>query len=61
MTAETAAALRAQAAHARRLAENMYNRDAQAELRAIADTLDAQADEIEAIAAVDRPPPADGA
>ena len=47
MTSERVAQLRAQAAHARRLAEEMYNRDAQAEMRQIADALDAQADGLE--------------
>lgn len=47
MLHETIAQLRAQAAHARKLADEMYNREAQEELRAIADTLDAKANELE--------------
>ena len=47
MHVHTAAELRAQAAHARRLADEMYNRDAQADLRKIADSLEAEAEELE--------------
>lgn len=47
MHVHTPAELRAQAAHARQLADDMYSREAQADLRQIADALDAQADELE--------------
>lgn len=47
MHVETAAELRSRAAHARHLADEMYNREAQAELRRVADTLDAKAKELE--------------
>ena len=47
MHVETAAELRARAAHARHLADEMYNREAQAELRRIAEALDARANELE--------------
>lgn len=43
----TAVELRGQAAHARHLADKMQNRQAQLELRQIADTLEAQAEELE--------------
>ena len=45
--ANTAAELRAQAAHARHLADNMHNREAEQELRQIADALDVDADNLE--------------
>lgn len=62
LTTLTAADLRAQAAHARQLADNMYNRQAQAELRQVADALEAQAQEMEgADAAKWIPPPAQDA
>ena len=48
MSAPTVAELRAQASHARRLADEMFNREAQAELHRIAVALDAQADGVEA-------------
>jgi hypothetical protein len=44
MHVETPAELHARAAHARELADNMCNREAQTELREIADALDAEAD-----------------
>jgi hypothetical protein len=47
MHIETVAELRAQAAHARQLADKMGNEAAGAELRQIADTLDVRADELE--------------
>jgi hypothetical protein len=43
----TPAELRAQAAHARELADEIYNLEAQAELRRVADDLDAKAAELE--------------
>lgn len=62
MTAEAAVTLRAQAAHARELAENMLNRAAADELRRIAAKLEAEADEIGSRQATSRiPPPTTGA
>ncbi len=62
MPSEAAAALRAQAAHARELADNMHNLQAQAELRQIADALDAEADELDRGEADNfMPPPEQGA
>ena len=57
MHVETAAELRAQAAHARDLADEMTNHDAQTELRQIADTLEAQADELHIVQAYNEMPP----
>lgn len=62
MTSEAAAALRAQAEHARALADNMHNLQAQAELRQIAAALDAEATEIESAQEINAlPPPTKGA
>lgn len=47
MATETAAELRARAAQARRIAQNIHSRQAQLELAQIADTLEAQADMLE--------------
>jgi hypothetical protein len=47
MASRTAAELRKQAAHARHLADKMQNREAQAELRMIADAIDTAASELE--------------
>ena len=47
MPANTAADLRAQAAHARHLADNMNNEEAARELRQIADAFDADAHNLE--------------
>ena len=57
----TPAELRAQAAHARQLADEMYNRDAQAELREIANALDADAEQLELTQAAPMPPASEGA
>ena len=58
MPSGTAAELRGQAAHARHLADNMLNREAQAELRGIADAIDVEAGELESgeTSQVSRPP-----
>ena len=47
MPAATAAELRAQASHARHLADKMNNEDAEQELRQIADALEADADDLD--------------
>ena len=47
MLVETPTQLRSQAAHARHLADGMLNREAQSELRGIAQALETQADELE--------------
>ena len=61
MHVETAAELRARAAHARHLADEMYNQEAQAELRRIADALDAKANELEQTEAHNPIPPGSAA
>lgn len=56
---DTAAQLRDRAAHARKLADQMVNRDAQADLRKIADAIDDEAHVIERRGASNViPPPA---
>lgn len=57
MHVETAAEIRAQAMHARGLANEMRNHEAQTELRQIADALDTQADELETGQAYNEMPP----
>ena len=47
MHAETSASLRAQAAHARHLADHMHDQEARAEVRQIAEALDAKADALD--------------
>lgn len=61
MRSEIIAEVRARAAQARRLANNMRNRGAQFELRDIADALEAHADELEISDAPIGPPTTDGA
>ena len=43
----SAAQLRDRAAHARRLADDMFNREAQSELHDIASAMDAEADQLD--------------
>ena len=47
MATETAAELRAQVTHARHLADNMFNEQAQLELRQIADRMESDADKLD--------------
>ena len=51
MHVDTATELRARAAHVRQLADAMYDRDAQADLRQIANDIDAEAQKLERAAA----------
>lgn len=57
MHVETARELRARAQHARQLADQMSNREAQIELNQIADVLDREAEGIEAKDGISKAPP----
>ena len=57
MHVETAQELRSRAQHARQLADQMSNREAQAELNQIAGVLDQEADAIEAKGRISAVPP----
>lgn len=47
MASETSDAFRARATQARRISDGMHNREAQTELRLMADELDAEADRLD--------------
>lgn len=57
MATETSDAFRARATQARRISDGMHNREAQTELRLMADELDAEADRLDGDDLSDPMPP----